>query len=307
MGGESGSTSTGTTVNLDLGDIPDGGSPQPAGCQGKVDFLFVISRDPFMAWEQDVGGSIYDRLVATIPHFFATIEAKFSDFDYHILVTKGDAGWGDYYCEEECPGPFSEWCKPGNEYPCEYIPTACDQTFGAGVVFNAGRVAANKPCDIAGGKRYLTKDQPDLEETFACIAQVGASGSHLLGQALVAAVSPDINGPGGCNEGFLRDDALLVITLVTSSLDETSEGKPYEWFKKVRDAKQGDLSSIVMFFVGPPSLEYCEHPPWPNRLCQMFNQFPQRLAEDGLNEDYGAGFDAATDMIFEACSNFIPK
>ncbi|MBZ5710708.1 hypothetical protein K7C98_15710 [Nannocystis pusilla] len=182
-----------------------------------------------------------------------------------------------------------------------------DLTWGAGVVFNAGRVAANKPCDIAGGRRYLTKDQPDLEETFACVAQVGASGLDRLGDALVAAVSSDINAPGGCNEGFLRDDALLVVTLVTSTLDDTSEGKPYDWFKTVRGAKHGDLSSIVVLFVGPPSQEYCDHPPYPNRLCQMFNQFPQRLVEDCLNEDYSAGFDAATDMSFEACSNFIPQ
>ena len=297
-----------TTVILDVGDLPDGGTPQPAGCQGKIDFLFVISRDGDMGKVLEGYGTIHERLVAAIPKFFATIEAKFADFDYHILVTDGDPYWGSSYCNMECPGPFTDWCQPGDAYPCEMVGNlpACELTWGAGAVFNAGWLAPNKPCDIAGGRRYLTKDQPNLAETFACIAQVGASGLYLLGQALVAAVGPELNGPGGCNDGFLRDDALLVVTLVTNDLDNDSEGTPSSWAQAVFDAKGGDPNSIVMFFVGPPSLEYCEDPPWENWLCEMFNEFPHRVAVSALAKDYGPAFDAATDLVAEVCASFIP-
>lgn len=293
---------------LDLGDIPDGGNPQPAGCKGKIDFLFVISRAGFMGQTLEGYGTIHDRLVAAIPKFFATIEAKFADFDYQILVTDGDPYWGSFYCDEECPGPFTEWCEPAEEYPCGMVGKvpACDLTWGAGTVFNAGWLAPNKPCDVVGGKRYITKDQPNLAETFACIAQVGASGYSGLGQALVSAVSPALNGPKGCNEGFLRDDALLVVTLVTNTLDNDSEGTPSSWAQAVFDAKGGDPNAVVMFFVGPPSLEYCENPPWENWLCEMFNKFPHRAAVSALAEDYGPAFDAATDMVADVCSSFIP-
>jgi hypothetical protein len=224
--GDDGSASGSTAPAMfpDLGGIPDLGNPQPLGCKGKIDFLFVISRSGWMASDSEGIGTIYERLVAAIPQFFDTIQTNFADFDYHILVTKGDVHWGDPYCNEECPGPFTEKCWPGDEYPCEMVDEAstCDHTWGAGVVFNAGRNAPNTPCDVAGGRRYLTKDQPNLDETFACVLQVGTSGHDMLGQALTAAVSPELNGPGGCNEGFLRDDALLVVTLVTSHEDPVS-------------------------------------------------------------------------------------
>ncbi len=298
----------GTTVIFDAGDLPDGGNPQPAGCKGKIDFLFVISRGGDMGKVLEGYGTIHERLIAAIPKFFDTIETKFADFDSHILVTDGDPYWGSSYCNQQCPGPFMDSCQPGDAYPCEMVGKlpACELTWGAGAVFNAGWLAPNKPCEIAGGRRYLTKDQPNLAETFACIAQVGASGYYLIAQALVAAVGSDLNGPGGCNEGFLRDDALLVVTLVTNDLDNDSEGTPSSWAQAVFDAKGGDPDAVVMFFVGPPSLEYCEDPPWENWLCEMFNEFPHRAAVSALAQDYGPAFDEATDLVAEVCASFIP-
>jgi hypothetical protein len=61
-------------------------------------------------------------------------------------------------------------------------------------------------------------EQP--EETFECIATVGASGWDLLGQALTAAMQSNINDPGGCNNGFLRKDALLMVTFIATNPDE---------------------------------------------------------------------------------------
>ena len=312
----SGSTSSGdgignsgsTTLLLDVGGAADGGSPQPVGCKGKIDFLFVISRSGHMGQVLEGYGTITERLAAAAPKFFATIETKFADFDYHILVTKGDTHWGSVYCDAECPGPFTEWCKPGDDYPCERVGKAsvCDETWGAGVVFNAGWMAPNKPCDVPDGQRYLAKGQPNLAETFACIAQVGASGYFLVGNALVAAVSPALTGPGGCNEGFLRKDALLVVILVSNTIDPASEGTPASWAQAVIDAKGGDAASVVMFYIGPPSLEWCEAQK-DNRLCQLVEHFPYRAVEYCLEEDYGPGFEAAMELVDEACSSFIPR
>ena len=193
----------------DVGSDLETGSSKPEGCKGKIDFLFVISR--LMGSVNE--GTVYDSLVAAAPSFFATIETKFADFDYHILVTDGDPTWGSGMCNDECPGPFMS-CKVPDEYPCDALGhlSSCDLTWGAGVVFNAGWLAPNKPCEVAGGKRYIAKGQPNLAETFSCLARVGGSGYDLIGQALTAAVSPELRAPGGCNEGFLRDDALLVVT-----------------------------------------------------------------------------------------------
>src|SRR5690606_11282151 len=62
----------------DLGG-PDFGDPHPVGCKGKIDFLFVISRLGYMEEMQQ-------RLIEAFPQFIATIESKFADFDYHIMV-----------------------------------------------------------------------------------------------------------------------------------------------------------------------------------------------------------------------------
>jgi hypothetical protein len=74
-----------------------------------------------------------------------------------------------------------------------------------------------------------------------------------MGDALVAAVSPKFNAfepaPGGCNAGFLRDDALLVLTMIGPE-DNPGAGTPkmgpwQEWRQAVVDAKHGDLNAIV--------------------------------------------------------------
>lgn len=307
--GSGDSSSGGTTVRLDVGDGSDGGTSQPAGCKGKIDFLFVVSRAPQMGEPYENYGSIHDRLLASAPEFLATIKEKFADFDVHVLVTKGDNHWGSPYCDDECPGPFTEWCPPGADYPCEMIGKlpACEQTWGAGVVFNAGPLALNKPCGVPDGQRYITGDQDNFDEAFACMMQVGVSGYYLVLQALAAAVSPQVTGPGGCNEGFLRDDALLVITFVTNMIyDVDSKGTPEEWAQTVLDAKGGDASSVVMLYIGAYSLEWCEMQK-DNHACDFIEYFPYRMVTFALEPTYGPAFDAATDLVAEACAGFIPQ
>jgi hypothetical protein len=257
----------------------------------------------------DSYGSIQDRLLASAPEFLATIKEKFADFDVHVLVTKGDNQWGSSYCDDECPGPFTEWCPYGEDYPCEMVGKLpkCDLTWGAGVVLNAGRLAPNKPCGVPDGQRYITGDQENFEEAFACMMQVGASGYYRVLQALAAAVSPKLTGPGGCNEGFLRDDALLVVTFVNNMIyDVDSQGTPEEWAQTVLDAKGGDASSVVMLYIGAYSLEWCEMQK-DNPACDFIEHFPYRMVTFALEPTYGPAFDAATDLVAEACAGFIPQ
>jgi hypothetical protein len=164
-----------TTLILDVGAEHDLGDGSPIGCNGKIDFLFVISRYAGMEGFQT-------QLLDAFPKFIATIEAKFADFDYHIMVVDGDDTWGLITCDEQCPAQ----CVPN--YPCGYTQTYCDTKLGAGVVFPAGDDAANKPCGIDGGRRYMVTGQTNLKETFACAAQIGSSGGDWMGEALTAAV-----------------------------------------------------------------------------------------------------------------------
>ena len=294
---DSSTSSTGepsTTGPLqDLGTAPDLGDLHPVGCKGKIDFLFVISRYGLME-------NLQARLIEAFPYFIETIESKFADFDYHIMVVDGDETWGSQLCNADCS---LNGC-PYPEYPCDAIAscTDCDVTMGAGTVFPAGNSASNKDCGIVGGRRYLTRDQPDLPGTFACLAQVGLSGNDKLGEAATAAMDPEINGEGGCNEGFLRDDALLMVTFIANTPDTDSSGKPKLWAEAITKAKNGDSHSVVMFSIQKPDCN-----PW-DMVCDLVKYyFPYWYIADNNELDYRPAFDVATDLVGQACSAFIPQ
>jgi hypothetical protein len=311
----SGGGSAGSTFGPvgDLGDMPDFGNDSPVGCKGKIDFLFMISRQANMQYRQA-------QLAAAFPQFIDTIQSKFADFDYHIMVVDGDPGWGNMACNDVCPNlackvgePCCGWgnqdakgtpCCPAPDYPCQDLDlvTQCDRTWGAGTVFPAGVSGeANKPCPIDGGRRYLEKGQSNLEDTFACIATVGASGYDLLGQALTAAMQSNINDPGGCNNGFLRKDALLMVTFIANTADYDSEGTPAKWAEAVLDAKQGDDQSIVMLSI---LLSESKWEPI-DRIGSLAKLFPYHHLEN-YDADYGPAFIKAASLVETACAGFTP-
>lgn len=137
-GSGSGGTSDGTSgsgaILLDVGSDKDLGPVTPPGCQGKLDLLFVISRYGGMETFQA-------QLLDAFPKFIDTIEAKFSDFDVHLMVVDGDASWGLSTCDALCPGPCS---VPG--YPCDHTPDLCDLTLGAGRATRATRASPRRRC-----------------------------------------------------------------------------------------------------------------------------------------------------------------
>ncbi|MBZ5708614.1 hypothetical protein [Nannocystis pusilla] len=276
---------------LDVGTEQDVESPQPAGCKGKIDFLFVISRDQVMAEGQA-------KLVAAFPDFVETIETKFAEFDYHIMVVDADNHWGWPTCTAQCP-ELEGLCGT-MDYPCDHAPSACDGDMGAGTIFNAGLNAPNKPCELASGRRYIEKGQPELVETFTCLAQVGTSGYNRLGDAVAAAVSSAMTESGACNEGFLRDDALLMVTIIGPP-DQDSLGKPKEWAQALLDAKHGDADSVVMFRICDATC------PVYDAACTLTKYyFPYHHIESLNVPAFGPAFDVATDLVETACSAFIP-
>jgi hypothetical protein len=289
--------SAGTTLLLDAGVMPDLPPVGPPGCQGKIDFLFVISQDAWMYL-------IQKQLIEAFPQFLATIQEKFADFDYHIMIVDGDYGWGRTSCNgPPCPSPDCE--VP--DYPtCEEIAarTECDGLIGSGVVFPAGVAASNRLCPVASGNRYLTRSDPDPAETFACMAQVGTHSFDWLGESMVQAISPEMNDPGGCNEGFLRSDALLFVTFVTNTGDFDSEGTPETWMEAVLTAK-GNLESVVMFAVDLPK-PLCQMAK-NDRICRFIRKFPYWHTVSWDEPDYGPDFAIATALVASACSEFIPQ
>lgn len=305
--GEFSSTAAGgsTDAIYDVGADGDIGPLQPPGCKDKIDFLFVMQHSPKLPEEQQ-------KLAEAFPAFIDTIQERFAGFDVHIMVVDSHADWGEYYCEPMgCLVTDGDGCQVGDvvipDYPCgvrdALKSNPCYFTMGAGAIYNAGLYASNTPCKVDGGRRYLTQDQSNLKKTFACMAQVGVSGSARNGEAIVAAVGPDLNAEGGCNAGFLRDDALLMITTVTTGDDALSEGTAKEWADAVLMAKKGNASSVIALGIGLWGTDPYRNP---SRNGRFIMQFPFHKFGLLSAPSYGEHFAAAVELVDEACKGFTP-
>jgi hypothetical protein len=266
-------------ARLDLGspDLP----PMRVGC-AKVDFLFVVDGSGSMLAHQE-------QLTRSFPEFVAAIEDTLQVDDFHILVTDTDAEPGD--CYAICDGTVA-LC---NHAACAGLPRqgTCEATLGGGRVTDT----QGNMCPVAGPQRYLVRGQPMLADTFSCIATIGGGQSEETQMAaLTAALGRDLNAAGGCNAGFVRDDAILVVTLITDESDRFSPGYPMTWYQAVLDAKGGDDSAIVVLgIIGTDS-----------RLRAFVMSFASGMLA-GIDEaDYGPFFLDAVDDIDLACRTFVP-
>ena len=287
---------------FDVGSAETGGlPPQDEGCT-KVDFLFVIDNSVSMEDEQAA-------LIAAFPGFIAEIQNTLeAGSDYHILVTDTDE-WG------RCNTVGWDGMNPGHQTCNNYIENTafeeCDRVRGAGVVHPAGGSASNMPCFPFGGNRYLVEGAPDLAGTFACTATVGAAGhpSARPMDSMIAALQPAINGPGGCNDGFLRDDAILVITFISDDPNYEDMPEPLDWYNAVVAAKNGDPESVVVVGITPA---------WPgcksgNPKGEHWAEFVAMWGENGLHgnvcsdaAEYVMYFQQAVEKIEQVCNEFEP-
>jgi hypothetical protein len=128
---------------------------------------------------------------------------------------------------------------------------------------------------------------------------------------MVAAVSPALIGVGGCNEGFLRDDALLVVTFISDDPWFEDSGDPNAWFSALETAKGGDPARVVVLGL-TPAWDDCRDgagPPKGGHWAQLVTMF----ADHGLHgnvcgsaAEYVTFFQMAVSVIDEACDDFEP-
>ena len=141
-----------------------------------------------------------------------------------------------------------------------------------------------------------------MVDAFECIAKVGMSGGGpFLGDAMIAALSDKLNGPGGCNEGFLRDDALLVVVFISDVNDQS-----YSWYNHQYHAiiaAKGDPDAVVMLSVTPQPLgdnepvPGCTYNDGPPAFSELFSRFSHTMYGDTCAPSYAPFFDAAIDKI----------
>lgn len=291
----------GTAPKLDVGDGAGSegqgeGGTDDTGCHA-VDLLFVI--DDSISMDDEQAG-----LIAAFPDFIDAMQTELADTDgYHIGVVTTDEYAGD---------------------------TSCGQARGTLVTRTAGTASSNAVCDpYSSGKRFMT-EQDDLDARFACAAQVGTAGDpdERPMESMLAALSPAQLTMGACNEGFLRDDALLVVVVITDEEDDHemggcnalpgsgSVGDPADWYQTLVDVKGGVESSIVMLaIVGPnaqplcPALDKCNigsaGSEIGSRIIALTEMFTYGFV-GSVCTDYGPQFQQAIAIIDSACDDFEP-
>ncbi len=234
-------------TKLDVGVGTAMGSAEGSDMSGcdKVDFLFII----------DNSGSMYEEqvnLISSFPQFIGTIQETLDEAqDYHIMVLDTDA-WVYAQCPLLCGFPFPPGANPCEGFECMVTePEECEDVLGAGVTWPKGGQASNMDCAFASGKRWMDSGEPDLTAAFECAAQVGTgatSDPEKPMEAMVAA-STESTPAYACNEGFFRDDAILVVTFVTDEDDAANDGSGGTvegWRQALISAKNGDPEAVVV-------------------------------------------------------------
>ncbi|MBL9105142.1 MAG: hypothetical protein JNL82_29620 [Myxococcales bacterium] len=299
-----------STGTFDVGVPPDFDLPPP-GCQGKIDFLFVIESWYSMKDDQD-------RLQAAFSSFTTMIGQEFAEFDYHIMVVDtADSPLMPNTCDDcyMCIGCTMPGCGDFGgplDYPCDYVPSACDITPGAGVVVTGNFNASNQPCELFGGNRYIIKDEPALAETFKCIASLGEGPKTPWPMyEMMAALEPSMLDVGGCNEGFLRDDALLAVIVLAGTADNSSPGTPQSWYDTLVTAKNGNEEAVVVLTVSndldlpDPT---CEGPKILSNELRLFAETAKYGRYERLCIDsYVPALEATAETILQQCSVFVPQ
>lgn len=301
-GGSAASGASAGSGGLSIGGASGAGTggSSSSGCE-KIDFLFVVDNSVSMENEQS-------QLVAAFPGFISAIQNTVNaGSDYHIMVADTDE-WGRCNTANPWTGidPGSSTC---NSYIKNTVFQECDRTMGAGVVNPAGGFASNKVCGMPLPRRYLQQGDPDPSGAFACAAQVGTAGhsSERPMDSIVAAMAAGINGPGGCNEGFLRDDALLVITFISDDPNYEDAGDAQSWYDAVVAAKKGnpDAVTVVGFtpaFAGCGGGSNIKGAHW----AEFVAKFKYNVHASVCAGDYVNTFTQAVTVIDESCDAFVP-
>jgi hypothetical protein len=292
-----------TAIKFDNPSEEEGGTAESGdnmddGC-AKVDLLFVIDNSGSMADEQI-------NLVNSFPSFIDEIQTQLEDTEgYHIGIITSDLYLFDQGCQQE----------------------------GAMVTATGGVDSSSSVCGpYAEGHRYMT-EMDDLDVAFSCAGQVGTGGdgNERPMQTMQAALSAQLNGPGGCNEGFLRDDALLVIVIITDEEDDHevdgcaqlpqpgSNGEPAGWYAGVVAAKGGVESNIVVLsLIGPPGPDPAQCPALDkcsggidgaevaNRVAAFTTMFTNGSIGRICEASYAQFFANAVSVIDSACDDFVP-
>lgn len=201
----------------------------PALTPSPADILFVIDNSGSMADEQENLARNFDAFIDVLAG---------SAGDYHIAVVTTDVGVGGDGCgrRSECEGLATQNRLP--DFPFALQSTDQSACMDSDIPFNCFIGA-----ESGGFIRTTGTDRQTIIDQFSANVRIGScgSGSERGLQAMREALA--FTGQAGCNEGFIRDDANLIVVFVSDEPD-FSPDDPIDYLSDLEDAKGGDFSKV---------------------------------------------------------------
>jgi hypothetical protein len=267
-----------------------------------MDLLFVVDDSGSMVEEQE-------NLAANFPAFVSVLDgyatSDGSPLDYRVAVTTSGRDV-DYTIDEP---PF-----PG--FPIDPPPVAFSESGDNG--------AFRQTCGMS--RRWLERGDADVSTTFSCAAEVGTGGPsiemplHVVELALTSRMSD------GTNTGFLRDDALLGIVILTDEDDCSRPDNDFTVDSDVCDPPWPEQPSVGYFIdfldgvkggrdrwaaavVAGPGPGSCESDFGAALEARRLAAFtgetgPNAVFSSICDGDLSASLSAALDTFTAACENF---
>ncbi|HEU5055208.1 MAG TPA: hypothetical protein VFU21_01730 [Kofleriaceae bacterium] len=194
-----GGDETGDGSGDGTGDGDGSGGGGVAERCNRMDLIFVIDDSGSMKEEQA-------NLAANFPDFISVIDGYVTDsgepLDYRIAITTSGR---DVRYQIDPP----EVCLPvlGCEDPDPFPPTTDSGDDGA----------FKQKCDMS--RRWIERADPDVSGTFSCAARVGTGGPSIEMPLYATELALSERVSDGTNAGFLREDALLGLVILSDEDD----------------------------------------------------------------------------------------
>lgn len=199
---EGASTGTGkgnANENGNLGkDPPPAPPPEVTECE-KMDILFIVDDSGSMSEEQSNLATNFPKFISKIDTFKTKSGSK---LDWRIAVTT-TARNISYTVEMQNPfggPPVSQKMSEKGDDGAFRMKSECGTT-----------------------RRWVEKADPDAAKAFQCLAKTGTGGSGLEMPLYATQLALTDRMADGTNKGFLREDALLAVVILTDEDDCSRE------------------------------------------------------------------------------------
>jgi hypothetical protein len=189
-----------------------------------LDILFMIDDSSSMRNAQD-------NLLRNFPTFVTRLQEPPGLPDIHLAVISSDMGAGDGSID------------------------GCDAAGGKAGIFQSTPRGTCTSSGLNAGATFISDNglgvknyTGNLEDAFSCIAALGETGcgfEHQLG-AVLRALGADGQAPPQENQGFLRNDAILAIVMLTDE-DDCSKAPGSAIFDSSSNSLTSELGPVINF------------------------------------------------------------